>query len=42
MDLKKIREDCGSWNEELEWCDEEFLGECPYREECKKEAESEE
>jgi len=41
MSLKETREMCGSWDEDLEWCDEEFPSECPFHQECKQEAESE-
>lgn len=38
MDLAQARKECGCWDEELEWCDDEFPEECPYRDECKTEA----
>lgn len=41
MDLEQIREKCGVWDEELLDCDDEFPDECPYHEECQKDARSE-
>jgi len=42
MDLTEARLQCGEWNEDLEWCDDDFPESCPFHEECKKEAEEEE
>jgi len=42
MDLAKARQECDNWDEELQWCDEEFPGECPFHEECKTEAKDDE
>ena len=41
LDLEKIRGQCGSWDEDLETCMDEFPVECPYQAECQKEAEEE-
>lgn len=40
-ELEKVREDCGSWGEEF-GCLEGFPSDCPYYEECSKEAEESE
>jgi hypothetical protein len=37
--LEEAREECGSWDEELETCLDGFPEECPFHEECKKESE---
>ena len=42
MNLEQAREQCGVWDEDLLDCDDGFPEECPFHEECKKDAESEE
>ena len=40
LDVETARKACGFWDDELDECDEEYPEECPYHEECKREAES--
>jgi len=39
-ELEKARKDCGCWDEEV-GCLEDYPDECPYCEECRKDAEGE-
>jgi hypothetical protein len=37
VDLAKVREDCGGWDEE-DGCVDDYDEECPFSEACKKDA----
>jgi len=38
MSLTDIRSKCGSWDEEVQWCDKMFPSSCSLHEACKEEA----